>query len=272
MSSNNDLEKGSTQQFDRPPIQLSSEQYEKLFLQPGGRAPTGTLSYRFGNPTPLPILGYLLVLTPTACYLMDWGGADATSLVAICGPFYFLGGLCMVIGGVMEWILGNTFPFVVFTSFGGFWYVVPHPPLPNVLKHLHPRLSLGVINDPMHAVASAYSGGAAAVAYNKGLMFYFVFWAVTVTIFFVGSLRTNVVFALIFFTLIPTFIFLAAGYGRLGLGDADYARTLLKAAGAFAFANVCFAWYLITSLIMRTVEMPFTLPVGDLSHFLAKRS
>jgi len=144
MSSNNDLEKGSTQQFDRPPIQLSSEQYEKLFLQPGGRAPTGTLSYRFGNPTPLPILGYLLVLTPTACYLMDWGGADATSLVAICGPFYFLGGLCMVIGGVMEWvsrvlcyffassksllvqILGNTFPFVVFTSFGGFWYVVPH--------------------------------------------------------------------------------------------------------------------------------------------------
>lgn len=27
----------------------------------------------------------------------------------------------MIIGGVMEFILGNTFPFVVFCSFGGFW-------------------------------------------------------------------------------------------------------------------------------------------------------
>jgi hypothetical protein len=27
----------------------------------------------------------------------------------------------MIIGGILEFVLGNTFPFVVFCSFGGFW-------------------------------------------------------------------------------------------------------------------------------------------------------
>ncbi|THV02726.1 hypothetical protein K435DRAFT_852576 [Dendrothele bispora CBS 962.96] len=195
-----DIEECSYKHHDHRPIQLTPDQYEKLFLQPGGRAPTGTLMYRFGNPTPLPILG-------------------------------------------------NTFPFVVFTSFGAYW------------------LSLAALQDPIHAIASAYTDGIAAVPYNKGLMFYFIFWTVTVTIYFVGSLRTNFVFVIIFFTLILTFAFFAAAYGQLGNGNLELAQTLLKAAGACAFANICVAWYLVTSLIMRIVEMPFTLPVGDLSGF-----
>lgn len=28
----------------------------------------------------------------------------------------------MIVGGVMEFILGNTFPFIVFSTFGGFWF------------------------------------------------------------------------------------------------------------------------------------------------------
>jgi hypothetical protein len=37
------------------------------------------------------------------------------------GVFLFFGGLIMIIGGILEFVLGNTFPFVVFCSFGGFW-------------------------------------------------------------------------------------------------------------------------------------------------------
>lgn len=48
--------------------------------------------------------------------------ATAGSATTIIGAFYFLGGLCMVLAGLLEWVLGNTFPFVVFTTFGGeFW-------------------------------------------------------------------------------------------------------------------------------------------------------
>jgi uncharacterized protein len=104
-----DIEKASTQRLEyetRPPIQLTPEQYERLFLQPGGVLPasTGSLSRRLGNPTPLGIMAYLLCLTPTACFLMGWGGSDATSLVTMVGAYYFIGGLALVTAGVMEWV------------------------------------------------------------------------------------------------------------------------------------------------------------------------
>jgi succinate-acetate transporter protein len=34
------------------------------------------------------------------------------------GVFFFMGGLLMILGGVMEFILGNTFPFVLFCGYG----------------------------------------------------------------------------------------------------------------------------------------------------------
>ena len=37
--------------------------------------------------------------------------------------YFFFGGLLMIIGSIGEWIVGNTFPFVVFGTFG-------KPPLP----------------------------------------------------------------------------------------------------------------------------------------------
>jgi succinate-acetate transporter protein len=33
-----------------------------------------------------------------------------------------MGGLLMIIGGILEWVLGNSFPACVFCSFGGFWF------------------------------------------------------------------------------------------------------------------------------------------------------
>lgn len=28
----------------------------------------------------------------------------------------------MLVGGILEWVLGNSFPAVVFCTFGGFWF------------------------------------------------------------------------------------------------------------------------------------------------------
>jgi succinate-acetate transporter protein len=38
--------------------------------------------------------------------------------------YFFFGGLLMIIGAVFEFLLGNTFPFVVFGSFGMFLYLM----------------------------------------------------------------------------------------------------------------------------------------------------
>lgn len=45
-------------------------------------------------------------------------GARVLTLWNRSGVFYFFGGTLQIIGSVLEWIIGNTFPFVVFASYG----------------------------------------------------------------------------------------------------------------------------------------------------------
>lgn len=33
-----------------------------------------------------------------------------------------MGGLLMIIGAILEWVIGNSFSSVVFFTFGGFWF------------------------------------------------------------------------------------------------------------------------------------------------------
>jgi succinate-acetate transporter protein len=40
----------------------------------------------------------------------------------ISAVYVFMGGLLMLVGGILEWVLGNSFPACVFCSFGGFWF------------------------------------------------------------------------------------------------------------------------------------------------------
>ena len=47
---------------------------------------------------------------------IDQGIAPLTSLTS--GVYFFMGGVLMIIGGVLEFVLGNTFSLVVFCSFG----------------------------------------------------------------------------------------------------------------------------------------------------------
>ncbi|KAJ7127659.1 GPR1/FUN34/yaaH family-domain-containing protein [Mycena epipterygia] len=259
-----DHEKGSVHQEEhaahqplaQAPIQLTSAQYERLFFQPGGGPRAGDLSNprQLGNPTAFAIISYLLALTPTVCILMTWDGTAPSSLTSIIGDFYFIGGLGMTIGGVFEWVLGNTFPFVVFSTFGGFWF------------------SLGVIFDPSKQLASAFpNGGTGSPAFNHGLQFFFTFWAVLCILYFIAALRTNVVFVSVFATLVFTFAFLAASYRQAGLGNTAMSLTFLKTAGAFGFVNILCGWYLAVVLIFAAVDMPWALPVGDLSGFLKRR-
>ncbi|KAI3602207.1 hypothetical protein WG66_002505 [Moniliophthora roreri] len=259
-SNHHDAEKGAGlvehHEHTGSTIQLTRSQYERLFLEPGGRAPPiSTLSQRFGNPTPLAVVAFTLVLTPVASCFLKMGKADASSITALVGPFYFLGGLALVISGVMEWILGNTFPFVVFITFGGFWF------------------GLAILQDPEHNIVSAYAnnGGSASPAYNSGLMFYHAYWAVVIFIFLITSLRTNLVFAWIFFTLTFAFIVLAAAYSNLADGNTDTGTKLIQVAGGFAFGTIVGSHYLMASLLFASVDMPFRLPVGDLSGFMQRR-
>lgn len=64
-----------------------------------------------------PLLGFLVASSPLAISFMGWGGAGGNGAATI-GLYYFFGSMLQVIGSILEWFIGNTFPFVVFGSFG----------------------------------------------------------------------------------------------------------------------------------------------------------
>ena len=52
--------------------------------------------------------------------IMMWRGVPPTGSAGL-GTYIAFGGILMLLGSIGEWILGNTFPCVVFGSFGSFW-------------------------------------------------------------------------------------------------------------------------------------------------------
>jgi len=188
-----------------------------------------------------------------------------TTNIPISGAYYFFGGMLMVIGGFLEFILGNTFPFVVFTSFGAFW------------------LTFASTLTPFYAAYSSYhtpgsttdEGGIATVGFTASFAFFLVFMGVLCFIYLICSLRTNVVFVVIFFTLVLAFSLLAGAYWQNanGIGNADpsalaLAGRLQKAAGACVFVTSMAGWWIFFAIMLAALDFPFQIPVGDLSTLI----
>ena len=90
-------------------------------------------------------------------------------------------------------------------------------------------------------------------------------------IYMIISIRTNLVFFGIFFTLVPAFCCLAGAFWNLSAGaaaNADRANKLLIAAGAFTFVTDLLGWYLFFVQLLAAVDFPLNLPVGDLSKYV----
>ena len=174
-------------------------------------------------------MGFLVPFTSAMFCLLQFKGSDSTSLVAVSGAFYFLGGICMTFAGVCEFVLGNTFPFVVFIVYGSHW------------------LNEAYTNDPSHNLISAFGAdGATGRAWNSGQGNYDVVMALVSFIFMLGSFRTNVPFVIIFFTLVMVFAFLAAadyqvGYDPTPAGFA-YATKLQQIGGGIGLIGSITGW------------------------------
>jgi hypothetical protein len=88
--------------------------------------------------------GFVITTTPLACCLMAWRGASGNGVAFMwdikiygegalsnelnSGPIIFLGGLLLLITSVLEFIIGNTFPCVVFGTIGGSFYLMGQNP------------------------------------------------------------------------------------------------------------------------------------------------
>ena len=97
-------------------IPIPRDILEKMYLSPPSPV-KGKLRGTFANPTPLAIAALVLSTFPLGCDLMGWRGAGGSGAASI--PVYiFIGGVIQVLAAVLEWVLGNTFSFVVFGVLG----------------------------------------------------------------------------------------------------------------------------------------------------------
>ncbi|OHE97333.1 GPR1/FUN34/YaaH-class plasma membrane protein [Colletotrichum orchidophilum] len=244
-------------------IAMSPELFEKLYLSPQNNV-KGDLRKTFGNPTPIAIVGFLISLTPLACDLMGWRGAARTGAAGI-GAYYFFGGLLMFVGGLLEWVLGNTFPSVVFFTFSAFWFTFGATLTPSFASF------------SSYAPTNATSGaeGLKTRGFNASFGFITLAMALICLVFLVCSLRTNIVFFVIFLTLVVTFSLITAAYWWLAkdyTGNAAYAARLLEGAGACAFVTCAAGWWLILAILLASLDFPLELPVGDLSRVIRGKS
>jgi hypothetical protein len=104
-------------------------------------------------------------------------------------------------------------------------------------------------------------------------------------LYLILSLRTNVVFAVIFFTLVIAFALLTGVYWHTAQGNADIASKLLtvswadlqtplhlltvfQAGGAILFVTSAAGWWIWFAIMLAALDFPFQLPVGDLSTMI----
>ncbi|GFF36851.1 protein alcS [Aspergillus udagawae] len=239
-------------------ITLSAEQFEKLYLSPLIQR-QGMLSKQMGNPTPLALGGFVITTTPLSCCLMGWRGATGGG-IAFTGPIIFLGGGLLVLTSILEFILGNTFPCVVFGTIGAFWF------------------AFGCTMTPAFNAAAPYSTSATdtvAGLHSPDFMntyaFLFIWMGVLMLIFLICATRTNAVYVVIFATLTLVFVFLSAAYWRLAVADALVGNRLIVAAGASLFVASMLGFYLLVAQLFDSVGFPVRLPVGDLSRLWDRR-
>ncbi|KAK9480742.1 GPR1/FUN34/yaaH family-domain-containing protein [Lipomyces japonicus] len=236
-------------------ISISPELFEKLYLTPK-KTVKGDLRQTFGNPTPLALMGHILSICPLGCDLIGWKGAGQFG-AASTGGFVFVGGVLLLLSGILEFFLGNTFSFVVFSSFGAFW------------------LSFAGVLIPSFNSVGAYSPtgdsqvlGLNTTGFQASLAFYLLFWSLAVLILLICALRTNIAFVLLFVFLDATFISLTIAFFLLSEGQFTRGTNVVKAGGALALATGLVGFYIFLVLMLVAVDFPFLLPVGDLSHLM----
>lgn len=121
-----------------------------------------------------------------------------------------------------EMAIGNTFGATALSSYGGFW------------------ISYALILTPSLGVVDAYT---TATDVPSVLGFFLTGWFIFTFILLICTLRSTVMFFLLFFTLDLAFLFLACAEYADNNGAANSAEGLQKAGGVFGILAAFLAWY-----------------------------
>lgn len=115
---------------------------------------------------------------------------------------------------------------------------------------------------------TSQAGGLATKGFNASFGFFMTFMAVLSFIYLICSLRTNIVFVIIFLGLTGGFTLLAATFFLVADQNSAAAGKMLFMGGLALFGACMDGWYLLLALLLGSVDFPIALPVGDLSGWI----
>jgi len=209
-------------------------------FQPGLYKPT--TERKFANPAPLGLSAF--ALTTFVLSLINIQERDVTEPNIIVSLAFGYGGLVQLLAGMWEMAVGNTFGATALSSYGGFW------------------ISVAIILTPGgFDIGAAYSGtGTNPNDFNNAFGYFFMGWFIFTTVLLLCTLRSTVMFFLLFFTLDLAFLFL--GVSRLIASSAGVPDLpTQKAGGYFGIFAAFLAWYNAFAGIADDSNSFFVIPV-----------
>ncbi|KAL1798548.1 hypothetical protein ACET3X_002585 [Alternaria dauci] len=243
-------------------VTLTPELYERLFLNPKPQVKVNLRS-QCGNPTPVGVLGFTIAVTPLACAFMGWQGSGGLS-VATGTVNIFFGGMLLILAGIGEFLLGNTYPMMVFLGYGAHFiaYATTFVPAFN---------SVGFFNPDGSGAGSPGTSNQTPV-FLASYAFYLIVMCILSFIFLIGSLRVNIVFVLIFAFATTGFGLGAGAFFNLSNGNVVVGTRLATGTGACFFATGVLGFYFLLAMMIAIMELPVPdLPVCDLSMVIKAR-
>lgn len=192
---------------------------------------------KIANPAPLGLSAFALTTFVLSCINCGARGVSADNIVVPLALGY--GGLVQLLAGMWEMAVGNTFGATALSSYGGFW------------------IAYGILLTPNWDISGDYS----AKDFDSALGFFLTGWFIFTTILLLCTLRSTIMFFLLFFTLDLAFLMLACGEYAASNGASGSATKLTQAGGGFGMLAAFLAWYNAFAGIAETSNSFFIIPV-----------
>ncbi|MCJ1347778.1 hypothetical protein MMC31_006007, partial [Peltigera leucophlebia] len=196
--------------------------------QPG--AHTSVKTHKFGNPTPLGLSAFALTaFVLSLCNFQTRGVLEPNIVI---GLAFGYGGLVQLLASMWEIAVGNTLCATALASYAGFW------------------ISLAITLTPGgFAIISTIETAQGPGAFYDSFAFFFFGWFIFTTFVVVATLRSNLAFFFIFFSLDLVFLLLGIGYlHRDAKGGPNI--SIIKAASLFSLLTAFAAWYTAVALLL----------------------
>ncbi|KAL1898047.1 Meiotically up-regulated protein 86 protein [Ceratocystis pirilliformis] len=198
---------------------------------------------KFANPAPLGLSAFALTTFVLSCINMRARGVHTNTIIMTLA--YAYGGFVQMLAGMWEFAVGNTFGATAFTSYGGFW------------------IAFGILTTPAFKLTNTVDGPYAEDAkdLNSAIGFFLTGWWIFTTLLLLCTLKSTVMFFMLFFTLDIAFLCLAVENYALSEGAVEIGHNLATAGGLFGMLAAFLAWYNALAGLQDSSNSFFKLPV-----------